>query len=67
MRKGRTRATKDTYEDSRSIVFSHSRRGRTAGLEKGSLICFYNRKEASALKTVGICHNKTQNKTKQKQ
>ena len=41
---------RDTCEDSRSTVFAHSRLGRTAGLEKGSVIFLHNREEASALK-----------------
>ena len=45
MKNGRTRATKDTCEDSRSMVFSHSRLGRTAGLEKVLLSAFITEKK----------------------
>ena len=39
------------FPSSRSIVFAHSRLRRTAGLEKGSVICPHSRKGVSALKT----------------
>ena len=45
MKKGRTRATKDTCEDNRSMVFGHSRLGRTAGLEKVMLSAFITEKK----------------------
>ena len=58
---------RDTCEDSRSTVFAHSRLGRTAGLEKGSVIFLHNREEASALKKLfGISRKKTPKKTEKK-
>ena len=45
MKKGRTRATKDTCEDNRSMVFGHSRLGRTAGLEQVLLSAFITEKK----------------------
>ena len=45
VKKGRTRATKDTCEDSRSMVFGHSRLGRTAGLERVLLSAFITEKK----------------------
>ena len=67
LKEGRTRAMRDTCEDSRSTVFAHSRLGRTAGLEKGSVIFLHNREEASALKKLfGISRKKTPKKTEKK-
>ena len=55
VKKGRTRATQDIYDDSRSLFTANGR--FAAREEERFVICFRHRNETSALKTVRISHN----------
>ena len=55
--KGRNRTTQDIRDDKRPTFIADSRLGRTAKVERGSVLCLPPQNEASALKTVGIFHN----------